>query len=160
RGVLLEKHGVVTWGASGEESYRATIEFVPRAAQAIERAAVGGFGLGGSRGTELEERSAELLLERAVPAVRGALLADADGVILEVDRSPEAVAFASSARAPEVSPIGAPCPDHLINTKHKPLVAAFKPETDDAATLAAAFRRGVDEYTAWYRDYYERNLDE
>ena len=33
----------------------------------------------------------------ALPALRGALLADADGVVLEVDRSPEAVAFASSA---------------------------------------------------------------
>ena len=37
---------------------------------------------------------------RSLPALRGALLADADGVVLEVDRSPEAVAFASSARAP------------------------------------------------------------
>ena len=42
--------------------------------------------------------------------LRGALLADADGVVLEVDRSPEAVAFASSVRAPEVSQVGAPCP--------------------------------------------------
>ena len=160
RGVLLEKHGLVTWGTTGEESYRATIEFVTRAARAIERAAAGGFGLGGRIATELEERSAELVLEQSLPALRGALLADADGVILEVDRSPEAVAFASSARAPELSQIGAPCPDHLINTKHKPLVAGFDPDTDDAASLSAAFRRGVDEYAAWYRDYYERNLDD
>jgi rhamnulose-1-phosphate aldolase/alcohol dehydrogenase len=160
RAVLLERHGLVTWGQSAEESYAATIEFVSRAAEAIERAAAGGFGLGGPRATELEERSAELLLEQSLPALRGALLADADGVILEVDRSPDAVAFASSERAPEVSQIGAPCPDHLINTKHKPLVADYAPETDDAATLSAAFRRGVDAYGSWYRDYYERNLDD
>ena len=84
--------------------------------------------------------SAEALLARALPALRGALLADADGVVLEVDRSPEAVAFASSVRAPEVSQVGAPCPDHLINTKHKPLVVAFDPETDDADELADALR--------------------
>jgi NAD(P)-dependent dehydrogenase (short-subunit alcohol dehydrogenase family) len=72
-------------------------------------------------------------------------------VILEVDRSAEAVAFASAARAPEVSQVGAPCPDHLINTKHRPLVA--EPDAD-------ALRRGVAEYAAWYRDYYERNLDD
>jgi rhamnulose-1-phosphate aldolase/alcohol dehydrogenase len=160
RAVLLAKHGLVTWGANGEESYRTTIEFVTRAAQAIERAASDGFGLGGPGVTGLADGNAELLLERALPALRGALLADADGVILEVDQSPDAVAFASSTRAPDVSQIGAPCPDHLINTKHKPLVAAFDPATDDAATLAAAFRRGVDEYAAWYRDYYERNVDE
>ena len=70
------------------------------------------------------------------------------------------MAFASSVRAPEVSQIGAPCPDHLINTKHKPLVVEFDPEHDGAAELGDAFRRGVEEYAGWYRDYYERNLDD
>lgn len=151
RAVLLEKHGLVTWGETGEESYRSTIEFVTRAAQAIGRAGNGRFGLGGSARAEVEEASADTLLARSLPALRGALLADADGVILEVDRSPEAVAFASSVRAPEVSQIGAPCPDHLINTKHKPLVSEADPD---------AFRSGVAGYTAWYREYYERNVDE
>jgi rhamnulose-1-phosphate aldolase/alcohol dehydrogenase len=151
RAVLLEKHGLVTWGETGEESYRATIEFVARASQAIERAGRGRFGLGGPGRPELEEGAADTLLARSLPALRGALLADAEGVILEVDRSPEAVAFASSVRAPEVSQVGAPCPDHLINTKHKPLVAEADPE---------ALRAGVAEYSAWYLDYYERNLDD
>src|SRR5581483_8054981 len=47
RAVLLERHGLVTWGDTGEESYRATLEFVTRAAQAIERHAKRRFGLGG-----------------------------------------------------------------------------------------------------------------
>jgi rhamnulose-1-phosphate aldolase/alcohol dehydrogenase len=160
RAVLLEKHGLVTWGATPDESYRGTIEFVTRAARALDRAANGRFGLGGTKVAESGEGDAEALLVRALPVLRGALLADADGVVLEVDRSPEAIAFASSVRAPEVSQIGAPCPDHLINTKHKPLTVAFDPETDDADGLAEALRGGVDEYAAWYRGYYERNLDE
>jgi rhamnulose-1-phosphate aldolase/alcohol dehydrogenase len=160
RAVLLEKHGLVTWGETGEETYRATIEFVTRASQAIEGAAAGRFGLGGPGRSEREEGSALAFLSHSLPALRGALLADADGVVLEIDRSPEAVAFASSVRAPEVSQVGAPCPDHLINTKHKPLVAQFDPESDDAPALADAFRHGVEEYAAWYREYYERNLDE
>jgi rhamnulose-1-phosphate aldolase/alcohol dehydrogenase len=81
-------------------------------------------------------------------------------VILEVDRSPEAIAFASAERTPEVSQIGAPCPDHLINTKHKPLVVDFDPRSEDAPTLAAKLRTGVSEYADWYREYYERNLDD
>jgi rhamnulose-1-phosphate aldolase/alcohol dehydrogenase len=160
RAVLLAKHGLVTWGETGEESYRATIEFVSRAANAIDRAAAGGFGLGGPRVEAADDDEARRLLLAGLPALRGALLADADGVILEVDRSPEAVAFASAARTPEVSQVGAPCPDHLINTKHRPLAADFDPARDGEDELRAAFRDGVAAYAEWYRDYYERNLDD
>jgi rhamnulose-1-phosphate aldolase/alcohol dehydrogenase len=160
RAVLLEKHGLVTWGETGDESYESTIEFVSRAARAIDEAAGGRFGLGGREAAELEDGTVATLLSLSLPELRGALLADTDGLVLEVDRSPEAVAFASSARVGEVSQIGAPCPDHLINTKHKPLVAAFDPVTDGPAQLAEAFRSGVGEYAEWYRAYYDRNVDE
>ena len=160
RAVLLEKHGLVTWGDTAHASYRDTIEFVTRAAQALDRAGSGRFGLGGEATAELGEEDVDALLVRALPALRGALLADTDGIVLEVDRSPEAVAFASSARGPEVSQVGAPCPDHLINTKHKPLVVEFNPDADGPGELAGALRSGVKAYADWYRGYYERNVDE
>jgi rhamnulose-1-phosphate aldolase/alcohol dehydrogenase len=160
RAILLEKHGLVTWGDTPEESYSGTIEFVTRAVRTIERAADGRFGLGGTKIAALGEHDAKAVLSQALPVLRGALLADADGVVLEVDQRPEAVAFASSVRTPEVSQIGAPCPDHLINTKHKPLVVRFDPDSGDAAALAGAFKDGVEEYAEWYRGYYEANLDE
>jgi rhamnulose-1-phosphate aldolase/alcohol dehydrogenase len=158
RAVLLEKHGLVTWGETGEECYRRTIEFVTRAAEAIDHAAKGTFGLGGPAMPPVSDSEAEELLAAALPALRGALLEDASSVVLEVDRSAEAVAFASAARTPEVSQIGAPCPDHLINTKHKPLVVDFDPARYDASALREAFRRGVEQYADWYREYYERNV--
>ena len=49
RAVLLEKHGLVTWGETGEESYDSTIEFVSRAARAIDEAALAASGWGASR---------------------------------------------------------------------------------------------------------------
>jgi rhamnulose-1-phosphate aldolase/alcohol dehydrogenase len=158
RAVLLAKHGLVTWGESGEESYRATLEFVGRAAETLSRAGQGRFGLGGPSVAPAPDEEAEALLRAALPALRGELLTDAPGVILEVDRSPEAVAFASSVRAPEVSQIGAPCPDHLVNTKHRPLVVDFDPSTISAEALVKRVRTGVREYGDWYRRYYERNL--
>jgi rhamnulose-1-phosphate aldolase/alcohol dehydrogenase len=158
RAVLLAKHGLVTWGETSEETYRSTLEVVTRAADALARAGEGSFGLGGWRVRPASEEQAERLLVAALPALRGELLADAPGVILEVDRSPEAVTFASSVRAPEVSQLGAPCPDHLINTKHKPLVVDFDPETGSATDLVERLRAGVRDYAGWYRNYYERNL--
>jgi rhamnulose-1-phosphate aldolase/alcohol dehydrogenase len=160
RAVLLEKHGLVTWGETGEESYESTIEFVSRAAHAIDEAAHGRFGLGGQQAAELGDGAVTTLLSQSLPALRGALLADADGLVLEVDRATEAIAFASAARTGEVSQIGAPCPDHLINTKHKPLIVEFDPLVDGSSELADAFRKGVAEYARWYREYYERNIDD
>jgi len=157
RAVLMEKHGLVTWGETSEEAYRTTLEFVRRAADAINRRGAGRFGLGGPATAELGEDDGAALLANVLPALRGALLGDAEGVILEVDRSPEAVAFASSQRAPVVSQIGAPCPDHLINTKHKPLVLDVAGRSAEEA--AAAVDGAVDEYVAWYREYYRANLD-
>jgi NAD(P)-dependent dehydrogenase (short-subunit alcohol dehydrogenase family) len=48
----------------------------------------------------------------------------------------------------------------LIHTKHKPLVVDFDPDRDGAAELGEALRRGVAEYSAWYGEYYERNVDD
>jgi rhamnulose-1-phosphate aldolase/alcohol dehydrogenase len=160
RAVLLEKHGLVTWGETSEESYRRTIDFVSRAANAIEAAGAGRFGLGGPKVAECGEQDAQLLLLGSLPALRGALLVDSDGVILEVDRSPEAVAFAGSVNGSHVSQVGAPCPDHLINTKHKPLAIDFDSSTEGVVELADSLRAGVAEYSEWYRGYYERNLTE
>jgi rhamnulose-1-phosphate aldolase/alcohol dehydrogenase len=158
RAVLLEKHGLVTWGETSEESYRRTIDFVSRAANAIEAAGAGRFGLGGPKVAECGEQDAQLLLLGSLPALRGALLADTDGVILEVDRSPEAVAFAGSVNGSHVSQVGAPCPDHLINTKHKPLAIDFDSSTEGLVELAHSLRAGVAEYAEWYRGYYDRNV--
>src|SRR5205823_10580753 len=81
KAVLLEKHGLVTWGRTSEESYRRTIELVSRAAHALETAGAGRFGLGGPKVAECGEEDAQLLLLGSLPALRGALLAEADGVI-------------------------------------------------------------------------------
>ena len=158
RGVLLEKHGLVTWGESSAAAYESTLEFVGRAARALEAAGDGRFGLGGAKVQRLGDAEVDVLLAESLPKLRGALLEDADGIVLQVDRSDEAIAFASSALAPEVSQIGAPCPDHLISTKHKPLFVDFDPDRSNESELAEAFRAGVAEFSEWYRQYYERNV--
>lgn len=160
RAVLLERHGLVTWGETSEACYRSTLDVVSRAAQVLARAGSGRFGLGGWNVRAVEDEEAEGLLAEALPALRGELLADASGVILEVDRSPEAIAFASAADAPEVSQVGAPCPDHLVTTKHRPLVLEFDPDGDTATELVRRLRAGVREYGDWYRAYYERHVSD
>jgi rhamnulose-1-phosphate aldolase/alcohol dehydrogenase len=158
RSVLLERHGLVTWGETSRDAYQSTLEFVTRAARALEARGSGRFGLGGPKVRAVDDNDASTILSSALPSLRGALLEEGASLVLRVDRSPKAVAFASSARVGEVSQVGAPCPDHLINTKHKPLLVEFDPERESASQLSTRFREGVAAYAAWYRDYYERNL--
>src|SRR4029077_5493430 len=120
RAVLLERHGLVTWGETSRETYEATLEFVARAARALESAGSGRFGLGGSKVRALEDDDVATVLHGSLPSLRGALLEESASLVLRVDRSPEAVAFASSADGGEVSQIGAPRPNQLINTNTTP----------------------------------------
>ena len=63
------------------------------------------------------------------------------------------------ARRGEVSQIGAPCPDHLINTKHRPLVVDFDPRpTRPPSWLThSSGGRGVRRVVS---EYYDRNVDD
>ncbi|MER3410690.1 MAG: bifunctional rhamnulose-1-phosphate aldolase/short-chain dehydrogenase, partial [Thermoleophilia bacterium] len=134
---------------------------VSRAAEALARAGKRRPLLGGQKVRATDEEEARSLLRAALPHLRGALLADSpSGLVLEVDRSPESLAFVSSVAGPQVSQEGAPCPDHLITTKHRPLAVDFDPDRDSPGDLAERLRRGVEEYAAWYRDYCRRNLTE
>ena len=121
---------------------RATLEFVTRAARSASAQAGGSrFGLGGPVAQPLDDE------ERRRPARRGrcrpsaapcsptpAASSSGSTAARRRSRSPRRV------RAPEVSQIGAPCPDHLIHTKHKPLVVDFDPARDGPDELRAALR--------------------
>jgi len=158
RAVLLEKHGLITWGETSDETYDSTLEFAKRAADALREVSAEHVPLGGEAVSLVSDEAADSLLAVTLPALRGALLADREGAVLEVDRSDEARFFASSRRGPAVSQIGSPCPDHLINTKHKPLAIEFDPAGEDAEALATKLRDGVEGYADWYREYYEHNM--
>ncbi len=75
RAVLLERHGLVTWGETSHDAYRSTLEIVGRAASALARVANGQLGLGGAAVRVLDDAEADDVLATALPALRGALLA-------------------------------------------------------------------------------------
>jgi rhamnose utilization protein RhaD (predicted bifunctional aldolase and dehydrogenase) len=143
RAVLLEKHGLVTWGETPERA-TATIEFDPRGGCGRRRKRP--VGLGGNKIAELGEAMRNP--PRGPPPFRGALPADADGA---ARGRPQPRRWPSVLRAcARGEPDPAPCPDHLINTKHKPS-SVVRPGFDDAG--AGAFvARGVEEYRRVSRD--------
>jgi rhamnulose-1-phosphate aldolase/alcohol dehydrogenase len=168
RFVLMAKHGLVTWGDDGRTSYAVTLEACARAAEVL--AVAGSHGrpeqgspstavLGGQAVAPVGEHDADRLLAAALPALRGSLLAGSSPTVLLLDRSPAAVEFASSARGLELSQVGAACPDHLVTTKARPLVADWRPGGgDDAERLAGALHQGANSYAEGYRRFYDDHL--
>src|SRR5215203_1184514 len=132
--VLLAKHGLVTWGATHEESYGRTIEAINRAAEFVASRA--GEPFGGRKVQPLAPDRREALLAQVLPTLRGALSLGSDESshkILRVDHTSEDVlAFVCGRDSEKLSQIGAACPDHLVRTKVRPLWVDFDPENEDA----------------------------
>ncbi len=118
--VVMGKHGLVTWGETGEESYRRTIEVIQQAEDFIAERRGGRTVFAGAEVPALPRAEREQLLGAVLPELRGALSAG-QPAILALDDSPEVLAFVGSAGARELSQIGAACPDHLVHTKRQPL---------------------------------------
>jgi rhamnulose-1-phosphate aldolase/alcohol dehydrogenase len=156
--VVLAKHGLVTWGESAEESYRATIEVINRAAEFVN--ARGGERFGGPAPTagRLGEAERSALLRAVLPAVRGSVSSEGCKV-LALDESEPAIEFVDAADAPTLAGVGAACPDHLVHTKRVPLWVPFDPEIDDAASLAARVRELADRFRVEYAAYFARHAD-
>jgi rhamnulose-1-phosphate aldolase/alcohol dehydrogenase len=157
--VVLAKHGLVVWGASAEEAYKRTIEVINRAVDFVNARTAGEPRFGGPAGPGLEDGVARRELLRAVlPALRGAVSSERSKVLV-VDASPRVLELVGSRDAPELTRIGAACPDHLVHTKRVPLWIPFDPATEDAATLAARIRERAAAYRDDYRAYVRRHAD-
>ncbi len=157
-GLVLEKHGLFTFGDDARTSYERHIALVDEVERFVE--------------AQVEDR--RLLNARPVisirepeevsPIVRGALAeptGDPDRPfrrwILEHRSSDEILHFAAAEAAPRLvwtSPI---MPDHVIRTKG-PYLLLQQPPYGDLGALADQLRAAVENYRAAYRAYFDRNV--
>jgi rhamnulose-1-phosphate aldolase/alcohol dehydrogenase len=151
--VLMAKHGLVTWGESAEECYANTIDAIACAAEALaERADKRKVFAVGDGAPSLDRSS----LLAALPALRGAI-SQRRPMVLRVDTSDRARAFASRPDVAELASAGPACPDHLVHTKPWPLVISPVSSADE---LAGAFREGVAQFEQRYAEYVQRHAPE
>ena len=96
RAVLLAKHGLVTWGETGEESVQERQSSSFRVPRVIDETAAGRFGLGGPRGAGSREPARnELCSPMRFPRSAAHFLTTLTVSSLR-STSPEAIAFASA----------------------------------------------------------------
>ncbi|MFU1792252.1 bifunctional aldolase/short-chain dehydrogenase [Paenibacillus azoreducens] len=153
--VLMEKHGLVTWGETSEACYNQTIAMIQKAEQYINSRIQEGQVFGGSQTETLAEEQRKSILAEVMPMIRGAV-SDAKKMICMYDDGDDVLEFVNSKNAKELSQVGAACPDHLVHTKRVPLFVDWTPSAG-AAALKEAIRTGIAAYKAEYQAYFERN---
>jgi rhamnulose-1-phosphate aldolase/alcohol dehydrogenase len=158
--VILAKHGLITWGASDEDCYAATLVMIARARDYVEAriARVGRRVFGGPRITTLAVEVRSNIAAQVAPILRGLISAE-KSQILRFEDGEDVLDFAGSQDAPRLTKIGAACPDHLVHTKPWSLLVEWMPGQSVEA-LVDALRSGVSMYVAQYRRYLEENAQQ
>jgi rhamnulose-1-phosphate aldolase/alcohol dehydrogenase len=152
--VVMGKHGLVTWGDESKATYDHTIAIVGEAEAYLAEKRRGKRVFGDLRVESLAADAREALLTDVLPVIRGAV-SRRRSAILAVDTSDAVLDYVNSARTPEISQLGAACPDHLVHVKRQPLFIDWTP-AEGAAALKDKVRAGVAGYESGYGDYFER----
>ena len=91
------------------------------------------------------------------PTLRGAVSRN-NKAVLRFDDDPDVLEFVGSDRARELSGVGPATPDHLIQTKRRPLWVDA-PDPEDVSSVRRAISAGVEEYAQEYSRWYEGHTD-
>jgi rhamnulose-1-phosphate aldolase/alcohol dehydrogenase len=157
--VIMGKHGLTVWGDSAKVAYDQTIRVVQEAEDYIAAHRNGRTIFAGAAVPPLPDVERRALLAQVLPGLRGAMSAGRPA-ILQVDETPEVLAFAGSAGCDEFSQVGAACPDHLVHTKRLPLFVDWQPAAGlDALseTLLAGVKKYAEDYAAYFEQYKQQD---
>ncbi|MGV3550357.1 bifunctional rhamnulose-1-phosphate aldolase/short-chain dehydrogenase [Rhizobium sp.] len=154
RGVVLESHGLFTWGDTAEESYLTTIEVINKAIAWFE-AKITGPVFGGKKHDVLPEDQRREVAAALMPVIRG-MISASEAKVGHFDDSAAVLEFVSSNNLEPLAALGTSCPDHFLRTKIRPLVIDFDPAKPDIVKTLAGLDAAVAEYRDGYKAYYER----
>ena len=156
--VLMEKHGLITWGDTSEECYANSIKIINEAADYINAKVNDATLYGGSKYAPMHEERRENVAAEVLPVIRG-IVSEFRHAILSYDAGDDFLQFVNSHNVGQLSQIGAACPDHLVHTKRTPLFIDWNPDTDNTQLLEEKLKQELDRYKSHYIAYYNRNID-
>ncbi|MGB7253712.1 MAG: bifunctional aldolase/short-chain dehydrogenase [Xanthobacteraceae bacterium] len=154
-GLILSKHGIVTFGDTARETYERMIEMVTLAEEFIAPR---------RKTVAVAAQPHNIAGESHVaPIVRGACSekdATVEGawrrLVLEFRGGAAARNFVDAKELERVSQLGVITPDHTIRTKNWPLVLPA-PDNGKLQEFASAARQRASQFAAHYRDYFARH---
>ncbi|QMV03798.1 bifunctional rhamnulose-1-phosphate aldolase/short-chain dehydrogenase [Devosia sp. D6-9] len=156
KGVILESHGLFTWGDTPRECYETTIAVINQAIEWFEKETEGKAIFGGEAVKSLPADERRAVAAKLMPKIRG-LISEDSHKLGHFDDSPAVLEFVNSKNLRPLAALGTSCPDHFLRTKIRPLVIEFDPADPDVDEVVARLADDVAAYRADYTAYYERS---
>jgi rhamnulose-1-phosphate aldolase/alcohol dehydrogenase len=154
RGVVLESHGLFTWGDTPKECYETTISVINQAIEWFERRSEGVAIFGGEAVKSLNAPARRAIAAKLMPRIRG-LISEKSHKLGHFDDQPAVLEFVNSKDLRPLAALGTSCPDHFLRTKIRPLVIEFDPAKPDIDAVIARLADDIAEYRVGYQAYYD-----
>ena len=152
-GLILGGHGLFTWGVTQRDCYLNSILTIDQMGEFIRRhQAKKGVLFGGIAHQSLRGRQS--IATQILPALRGAVSSNRR-VIAHYADDDDALNFAGSKWAKELSALGTSCPDHFLRTRVCPWYLEWDPAREDISVLKARIQKEVTNYRTAYEKYYK-----
>jgi rhamnose utilization protein RhaD (predicted bifunctional aldolase and dehydrogenase)/NAD(P)-dependent dehydrogenase (short-subunit alcohol dehydrogenase family) len=151
-GILLGGHGLFTWGTTQRDCYLSSIFTIDQMGEFILRRQKGPL-FGGIEHPALPDR--KKIAAQILPTLRGAVSSNRR-VIAHFTDHEDALTFAGSLWAKELSALGTSCPDHFLRTRVYPLFLNWNFAQQDIDALKANIAPQVIAYRSVYKDYYQK----
>lgn len=156
KGVILESHGLFTWGDTPKECYATTIDTINQAIDWLKRETKGKPSFGGAATQPLPAAERRAVAARLMPSIRGMISQSGTRKPGHFDDSDAVLEFVNSRDLRALAALGTSCPDHFLRAKIRPLVIDFDPASPDLDAVVAALPGALEVYRNGYRAYYDR----
>ena len=155
RGVILEAHGLFTWGATSKECYETTLRVINRAVLWLAENGGAVARRGNGESTRLPPSRRREIAAAVMPAIRGRI-STLQPKVGHFDDSDTVLDFVDGESLEELARLGTSCPDHFLRTKIRPLVLPFDSTSHTESDLLAKLPAAIEAYRADYAAYYDR----
>ncbi len=154
-GIILEGHGMFTWGDTSYDCYINSLETIEKAADFLNKKFKEKAAFGGAKIKSLTSGARTKQATLIAPVLRGLCSAEQTMVGHFTDDK-NVLEFINSKKLNKLAPMGTSCPDHFLRTKIKPLVLSIRPDEDlTKAKALDKINQQFDLYRKDYQSYYE-----
>jgi rhamnulose-1-phosphate aldolase/alcohol dehydrogenase len=154
-GVVLESHGLFTWGDTAKETYDMTIEVINAATAWLAEKTEGLPAFGGAKYESLSKDERCSVAARLMPAIRG-FVSGNHHMVGNFNDGDEVLEFVNAQNMEPLAALGTSCPDHFLRTKIRPLVINFDPAKNNIDEVLENLPAQIAAYRDDYAAYYDR----